>query len=567
MTLDEGRAFKTLSSIPHESKEYGIFHSYIELDKLLFFNHSTNENENLYNEILEIYNQNKEYKDNLFEYLINLLVYFIVIRPKNREFPGFLLSKLLLNFPEKCNIIDTIKEKKYFKKNLTIQDVLYSKRIIQEEPQDYNERKDTVFSIYKEGSLEFIIKEDDINKLKDLLNTEINEDIEININSPIKEVLNTSNISLYGIKVKLLDFCSFYGSIKCFKFLKMNGREYGKYIREMSISGGNFDIIHDIEQDSLSFDNCFEVSVKYHHQNISDWLLSNYQCEILNLAKALEYFDYQKFLFLLLNNIDVNKGKIKPLGYFCKEKEVNIQAIQLLLERGADVNKCCKEKIEKFTHLKSTPLGYLCKKENVNTEAIKILLDHDADVDKSIVEYTDDGGEKIYSPLAFLCLQKEVNLDAIKLLLNKGADINQDCIEISEESEESTFTILFYLCQQKNPNIQLIQLLIENGANINKLSNDLYGNYITPLGYLCSEEEMKIDLIHLLLERGADVNRGDRVPLGYLLERNEINLELIKLLIDKGVDLNDCYRDERGYLYTPLMDICRRWNINRSLIH
>ena len=72
----------------------------------------------------------------------------------------------------------------------------------------------------------------------------------------------------------------------------------------MSVCGGNFEIIHECEESGISFDSCFEYCILLHHHTISEWLLSNYKCELFPSSKCLEYYDYETFLFLEFNEIE-----------------------------------------------------------------------------------------------------------------------------------------------------------------------------------------------------------------------------------------------------------------------
>ena len=67
--LPETRKYKTNSSIPKESKEYKIFKDYIELEKLLFCENSTNQNiESLTNEIKSIIERNPQKQKLLIQF-------------------------------------------------------------------------------------------------------------------------------------------------------------------------------------------------------------------------------------------------------------------------------------------------------------------------------------------------------------------------------------------------------------------------------------------------------------------------------------------------------------------
>ena len=341
-SLPHDRKYQTLSSIPKESKEYNFFKNYIEIEEILFSNDLKVENmEDLFNKIISILEENKE-DSHLFQYLIEIIVYFILIRSKQAEISCILMSLFVTKFDKaKQNfIINTIKDSEYYNKSIFIQDFLYAQGIVNEEPKAFKERQETLFSLYEKGSLEFILKEDSSESLKDYINSHSNfskrTDINVDIRSSLFQILRKRSSG--STRVNLLDFCSFYGSIECFKILKMNDFEFGDVIREMSICGGNFDIIRELEQCGLAFDNLLECSVQFHQKEIIEWLLSNYNCEVFLLRNALIYLDYETFLFMLLNGENVNSGKFPPLVYLFRQREPNIELIRFLIERGEKID-------------------------------------------------------------------------------------------------------------------------------------------------------------------------------------------------------------------------------------
>ena len=230
--LPETRKYKTNSSIPKESKEYKIFEDYIELEKILFCEKSRNQNiESLRNEITSIIERNPQKEKLLIQYLVGILIHFILIRPKETEVPCNLLSILLLKFSNLNDfIIQIIKNDESFKENTFIQDILYSQGIVKEEPIQYNIRQESNNSLNEKGKLEFILKEDDLEQLKDYINSRKNFSPKVKIKIYDDSFQNKLFGSHEIMKYNLLDFCSFYGSVQCFKFLKMNGFEYGEFI-------------------------------------------------------------------------------------------------------------------------------------------------------------------------------------------------------------------------------------------------------------------------------------------------------------------------------------------------
>ena len=94
--FQESRKYKTLSSIPKDSKEYNCLRNQIQIEELLFSPNATKSKDFYYNQlksILQNNNENSEINKSVWEYLIDLLTYFLYVRIKDREFPIFIIKK------------------------------------------------------------------------------------------------------------------------------------------------------------------------------------------------------------------------------------------------------------------------------------------------------------------------------------------------------------------------------------------------------------------------------------------------------------------------------------------
>ena len=306
--------FKTIASVSKGGEKYNYLKPYIDLEEILFSGYSTKGKEDLYKEIINFIETNSKNQDLLYRYLLNLLIDFIFIHSQQKYIASFIVAQLYSNFKNKRSFFTNIISKnshyqKTYVVHFSLLGIVDNSQLL-----CFQEKNDTVTSFLKENNLSFILKEDDLIKLKEYMNSSntISKDsgLRIDDKSPLMEVIRTKQenaiFQLNGFN--LLDFCAFYGSVKCFQFLKMNGFDYGKYIKEMSIAGGNLEIIHEVEQSEISFNFCFEYSVKYHHQMISEWLLSNYKCEIIPLEECVKYHDFKTFLFFLLNKLAEKKN-------------------------------------------------------------------------------------------------------------------------------------------------------------------------------------------------------------------------------------------------------------------
>ena len=99
------------------------------------------------------------------------------------------------------------------------------------------------------------------------------------------------------------------GSVKCFKQAMLTGDYDINYINKYAIAGGNSEIIHILEQNNVSFNNCLGASIMYHRDELSDWLLMNYKCEKVKLSQAFNWYNI-KFFFFCINQNDYNQASI-----------------------------------------------------------------------------------------------------------------------------------------------------------------------------------------------------------------------------------------------------------------
>ena len=605
--ISENRKYKTLNSIPIDNDEFKVLKSYIDLENLFFSQNSKNQIDFLFNAIISFLNQNNENKQYRVKYVIDLLLYFILVRIKKREIAGYLLSQFLLSNTgiEPKFIKDSITKNKIYQKNSNLLSILYFHGIIRHKPP---KEKDPFFynnSDSTSSNLEYLLSEDKITDLQDLFNSYGDKmktfQFQIKQKSRFYVAIILSVTNGRFEQVSLLDFCSFYGSVECFKFLQMNKFQYGSHINEMAIAGGNFEIIHELERNGISFDHCFKLSIKFHHHLVSDWLLSNYKCELFSIEKCLKYMDYHAFLYFFLNgafkdiyqlfiwasnqkiiNNDFLKFLINNcnnindyfsikieasdseqiykytiLGFLIKQTGISLDVFKLLFDKKCDVNMTFTTHILSSCKImnsvsKYTPLGYLCTQKYINKELFKLLLDQNADVNTQIIHLNEH-----ITPLGSLCNSIDADIQLIKLLLDKGADPNQGTAFTSP---------LFFLCKNYFLNLEAIKLLIDSGADINAGINT---KSYTPLECLCLKQNITNEIIQFFIDEGANASQGSEYssPLGCLLQSKVNNIELFKTLINNGADVNKEFQiKHKGNKYTPLFYMCQQKDVNIETI-
>ena len=500
--------------LKQKPKEYEIFDPYIGLENVLYEYLPTNTTK-LLEIIQDLIKKNKE-NPHFFYYVINCLKYYLAIREKHAVQAFHLLSCIILanDIDKQKKIIEFIKEDqkllcfRYIKKIFVLQGLTPS-QVNEEKKKQQNK------SLHKRKSLEKIIIEDDIDELKKYINSNpyFSFDVKINHYSSLDVLDIGKNYNNGYLYINPLDLCSYYGSINCFKFLQINNCQFGTNILKFSIAGGNFEIINNVEKYGINFDDCFELSIQYHQNQITEWLISSYRCEIFNLSLCLMYCNYQSFLLLLLNGADINfvikDGQDTPFTYFCQQKIINVEILKLLINKGADINKLAIMNSKDYYRM--SPLMYFCRYHSDKIELIKLLIDNGADVNQMVKCQIGN----TYTPL-LMCVQsyQDNYNEIIKLLIENGANVNK-IHKIFGVNQ----TILSYLCTDKDPNFQLIQLFLDNGADINM---KLYS--ITILRELCKKTPPNLNLIKLLLQNGAI---ADKDTLDYINKTNNEDLILL----------------------------------------
>ena len=535
--------YKTLKSIS-KTKEFPSCSNFIRLLDFIFDICDNTDVGIAFDQLKTI---EKAIFDEYFSFIVDVLCHYTIVRPKQRRFILALFSMIINEIEgKKDELIEILSHSDYFyiqryPELLTIFNSSELNLQIKEDEYIMNKSLETEYSldVYEKGTLESIIKDDDINELKNYINTNSSF-----FNKELKfKIIDTNPMKSFDtiIELNLLQFSAFYGSFNVFQFLKCNDCQYGENstISEMSIAGGNFNIIKICEQEGITFNTCFERSVQYHHIDISEWLLANYKCKSFFIYNCLLYCDYRTFLFLIYNNADVNDYYVlfnpnDTITKLCSQKIINIDLIKLLIEKGADINK-------------SRVLLYECKKESANIQLMKLILENGANPNNG-------------NPLFLLCLNRNMNIEAYKILIDHNANINQ---------KYNQRTPLLQLCINKkayrDKNLDIIQLLINNGANVNEECNYLNWFSITAIHISCFNEEADLELLKLLIKNGSNVNKLYKKveynfniiesPLGMLCRKPNTNEESIRFLLEHGANINIEEEDSNGKT-SPYHKIC-----------
>jgi len=207
-----------------------------------------------------------------------------------------------------------------------------------------------------------------------------------------------------------LSFAGFFGSIKCFKHLLMNGFEINKNVLSMVVCSGCLDIFHLGQQ------------------------FSSIEC----LCKASEFFHLPLVFFMIENGSDLNTKddcNRTPLHYSAWKGHLSV--VEYLINQKADINT---KNIDDWT-----PLHYASY--NGHLSVVEYLVNQKADINaKTKYDWT---------PLHSACIND--HLSVVEYLVNQKVDINTKNID--------DLTLLHYAAY--NGNLSVVEYLVNKKADIN----------------------------------------------------------------------------------------------------
>jgi ankyrin repeat protein len=256
---------------------------------------------------------------------------------------------------------------------------------------------------------------------------------------------------------------------------------------------------------------------------------------------------------LLANNATVNiRGGQQPL--LAAVTLGNIELIQALINRGADVNSVGNENSNSPLHLAA---------QRNQTNAAKLLLAAKAAIESrnkegntplheaagagstAMVFFLIDSGATVdatnyhgATPLLFAVNRGRV--DATRVLLAHKADPNHPGAFNNGGGYSSILPPIYFAIQNYN-SIEILKLLLDAGANTEADFGRIEGPLSTAIGY------NNVEAVRLLLQHGANPNRPDKQgtpPLSKALYTGK-DKGTVALLLDKGADPNAS--DPRGW--------------------
>ncbi|EAX96081.1 hypothetical protein TVAG_063840 [Trichomonas vaginalis G3] len=375
----------------------------------------------------------------------------------------------------------------------------------------------TVNSFPKEDDVKYFIMYDQIDKFKEYTTQNPLDDIEI-------------NIPLYS-NIRLLEACAYYGSANIFNFLISNFHcEITQKCFQLSLIGGNTDIINECLKHYEIDSACFDYIVASHNNNFLKYIFDRdlYELQYFNFEELI-YAQNLKAVFLMYEK---DKNSIIPwcAGFsqtldLIKTEDLNLSNTtdrSYILHYAVKFNninivKFILESLDKFPiDINFLGIGgktaLYCAATNNNKEIAELLISYGAEIN-------DCGGSNPLDEAA-----SHNSLDVAKLLIMHGADVNSNENEDMETALHWA-TIFDYK--------EMVDLLLSHGADPNKQDR----NMMSPL-HLAVYKNQK-DIAEVLLSHGADPTKQDSNksnPLQYAVSKNDKNL--VEIIINHGINVN-----------------------------
>lgn len=132
---------------------------------------------------------------------------------------------------------------------------------------------------YSNDEMARVIRDDDIESFQSIV-SKFGENFDFN--QTVKTTI-FERCSIISHDPTLIEYASFFNSIKIFKHLLLNKADIHAINHDVysldhfAIAGGSFEIIHILEQNKISFKSSIQFAIKYLQNDILRWLIDNYK--------------------------------------------------------------------------------------------------------------------------------------------------------------------------------------------------------------------------------------------------------------------------------------------------
>ena len=383
--------------------------------------------------------------------LVSLL--FILTRFKSANQFGFSLIKFFKdNYINEIENIINIQESMPYNYECLLKAVDFENLI-------RNTSNDFSFYNYEQGTIPYYLFNDDIEGLQDYVSKQPYVDFN---EQPTPQWVPT-NLFFYFENLTIFDYSILFGSTKCFKYIMLqDDAEFTGRCSFLSVSSGNSEIIHILEQNDADFEFLsFIYSIMFHRNNIFEWVLRNFATNIYFFTDITEFsiifFNEEIFYFLLTNGTPINVADFETYPIQNALQSFNFPLFKYIYETY-------ETKLNLLTDFNQDNLFPLACKLN-QIEIIKYFLT------KKLIDI-ESMNEEQYRPIHFAC---ENGLNPIvEYIISQNCDINAKTSDNKTPFElaciNNHYSIAEYILQ--NTNFDINSQTISDGLFINSCAED-----------------------------------------------------------------------------------------------
>lgn len=193
-----------------------------------------------------------------------------------------------------------------------------------------------------ENTLCQLIRSDDLIEFQHVLSIS-----SVNINSCVTfSLFEISSINNDYLRMpRLIEYAAFYGSIQIFKYLVLNDAEITSRLPEFAVAGGNYEIIHILEDMELSFQKTFYYAIRFHRNEVADYLSTNHNIKLATymLQTCVLYYNVEELVKLLCTNDDFQinaKDHGMTIFMFAAENGYLDLVKFFSMVKGININEC-----------------------------------------------------------------------------------------------------------------------------------------------------------------------------------------------------------------------------------
>ena len=240
----------------------------------------------------------------------------------------------------------------------------------------------------------------------------------------------------------------------------------------------------------------------------------------------------------------VNQRALTPLMVACNRPSFNLPMIELLIEKGAEVDY-------QYNYGYSALMQAL-QVGKTNVEAVKCLIKHGAQVDSKALEVCCERGNVEVVKVLLQVEGIQDNLISCEISDYKYGDMvySISCCPFNTAIKYKHIELVKWLLDNymvadipvgallsaiRNQSSEMVQLLLDHGgtAQVNPTADG------ETSALMLASYHGNIEIVKMLLEKGAKVNlQNEKKVSALILAAGQGNVEVLKQLLERGADVN-----------------------------